>query len=281
MINTKKHIYKILTYTGAKYKELEQLDPFINNLLNREDYNQFVDVFGGSGCVGLYFQEKYNIENHYNDKDKHLTNFYKNFFTDEEIVEIENLVKEYKNMTNDEKYKFFFDVRDEKIKFNPTIRYWILTKLCFRGMINDTYDIYPNMRKNKQGVNIMEDRFNIDKDKINQFKNIISKSQITNLDFKECMNIYKDNEKAIVYLDPPYVKRGGVGYSHSIIRGDLEWIKDFMDNCKCKVILNIDYTADTREVIFKEYYRYCYDYKYTAKKYMENVYKDYHCIFMN
>jgi len=70
-------------------------------------------------------------------------------------------------------------------------------------------------------------------------------SSITNKDYKEIIDEYRENENAFIYLDPPYVdsfNTGYVGYQKGQHDGDLKVIDntkiyiDLLDilSCKCK-----------------------------------------------
>ncbi len=43
--------------------------------------------------------------------------------------------------------------------------------------------------------------------------NFLKKSKITNIDFREIMNEYKDNKDAFLYLGPPYMDSYNGSYS--------------------------------------------------------------------
>ena len=98
-----------------------------------------------------------------------------------------------------------------------------------------------------------------------------SKTHYHNQDYKIVLDKFKNNDKALIYLDPPYTLTDDSMYkgpetnitniNHNQIIKD---IHELFINAKCKIIfVNIsDYLFDT---IFKDYLKIQYDKKYDTR----------------
>ena len=105
-------------------------------------------------------------------------------------------------------------------------------------------------------------------------------SKITNTDYKEIINEYKDNENAFIYLDPPYVdsyNTGYVGYQkghydeESKVIDNTKMYIDLLDilSCKCKVLFSINENAITKH-IYKDFIKKTYNHRYSLGKIATN-----------
>ena len=99
----------------------------------------------------------------------------------------------------------------------------------------------------------------------NNWIDFLKNSKITNTDYKEIINEYKDNENAFIYLDPPYVdsyNTGYVGYQkghydeESKVIDNTKMYIDLLDilSCKCKVLFSINENEITKHV-YKDFYK--------------------------
>lgn len=112
---------------------------------------------------------------------------------------------------------------------------------------------------------------------------------VSRKDFRDVLELYKDEENAFLYLDPPYIGSKTNQYAeyhlttkkkHFLLK-DIEYIKKFMDECKCKVMLSIDYTGYTREE-FSKFYKTCYKKNYRCNTASgRKTYPKYHLILCN
>ena len=114
----------------------------------------------------------------------------------------------------------------------------------------------------------------------NNWLDFFKHSKITNKDYKEIINEYKDNENAFIYLDPPYVdsyNTGYVGYQKGRFDEELNVIdntKIYIDllnilSCKCKVLFSINENAITKH-IYKDFIKETYNHKYSLGKIATN-----------
>ncbi len=103
-------------------------------------------------------------------------------------------------------------------------------------------------------------------------------SKITNQDWKEIMEQYKDNEKAFIYLDPPYLNSFNESYTQynknknskidddDIIIDNTKIyidILDYLENSKCKIIFSINNNSITRH-IYQDYIKVDYSSFYST-----------------
>ena len=88
-------------------------------------------------------------------------------------------------------------------------------------------------------------------------------SKITNKDWKEIMEKYKDDEKAFIYLDPPYMNSFNGNYDQykTSIDNDniiIDNLKNYIDiicyikNSKCKILFSINNNSITN-YLYKDY----------------------------
>lgn len=200
-----------LNYTGNKYKLLNQILPIINGKSDR-----FVDVFAGSGLVGLNCDSSEVILNDNNTITIELLNYFKNNTSNQIISEVDKIIL---------KYGFTDTHRNGKDAY-PEIKHEGLSKfnkIPFNNLKND-YNNAPDLNKlfaliifgfnhyirfNSKG------EFNVPVGKVDYSTSLRTKTEeyvsgfkkkkitITNRDFKD-ESIYKDKE-AIYYFDPPYL----------------------------------------------------------------------------
>jgi hypothetical protein len=103
--------------------------------------------------------------------------------------------------------------------------------------------------------------------------NFFNKSKISNIDFREVMNDYKNNKYAFLYLDPPYMDsfNGGYNcYNNKNYNEDLSvkdntemyiFLLEYLKVCKCKVLFSINDNALTK-YLYKDFIKDTYNHKY-------------------
>lgn len=86
--------------------------------------------------------------------------------------------------------------------------------------------------------------------------NIFNEIEFYNKDYKEIINIYKDNENAFIFLDPPYMFSDNKNYKSNLEDKDntnmIYEIYEFITTCKCSVMLIINDLKFLRW-LFKDY----------------------------
>ncbi len=200
-----------LNYTGNKYKLLRQILPYLDG-----QSTVFVDVFAGSGLVGLNSDCKNIILNDYNEITILLLNYFKNNSSEKIIKRVDKIIKKY-NLTDT--YRNGKENYPEK-KHEGLSKY---NKDGYEKLKND-YNKNPNLdllfsliifgfnhyiRFNSKG------EFNVPVGKVDFSASLREKTKaytqafnkktvkITCKDFRN-KELYKD-KSAIYYFDPPYL----------------------------------------------------------------------------
>lgn len=199
-----------LNYTGNKFKLLNQLIPYLRKT------EKFVDVFAGSGLVGLNSNSKNIVLNDNNDITVDLLNFFKNNEYDFIFKEMDKIIKQYG----------FTDSYRKGLHFYPEKKHEGLSKFNRRpfNKLRDDYNTKPStiklfaliiygfnhyIRFNLKGL------YNIPVGKVDYSKSLRKKTieycnafrnknvNITKKDFRD-NSLYED-KNAMYYFDPPYL----------------------------------------------------------------------------
>jgi site-specific DNA-adenine methylase len=244
---------------GNKKRECKKyfLDIIKNNI---DDDYIFVEPFCGSASVSYLVYNNTKIKQfHINDLDKLRIDFYNNMKDEDkrnELYKIENDILE----KGQEEYDKYVD--KTKLKTD----YW---SYVIGGRIYSFRNgLFPTTKK----IIIKPIP-----DKWIEFFNI---SKITNQDWKEIMEEYKDNEKAFIYLDPPYLSSFNGSYTQYntsidenkfIIDNTKIYIDilDFLKNSKCKILFSINNNAITRH-LYKDYIKQDYLKSYDTTQIRKN-----------
>ena len=133
---------------------------------------------------------------HINDIDKIRIDFYNNMKNEDKRNELYKIENDILEKGQEEYYKY---VDKTKLKTD----YWsyvIGNRIC-----NFRKGLFPTRKIILKPIsNIWIEFFNI--------------SKITNLDWREIIEEYKDNEKAFIYLDPPYLNSFNNNYNQYIFQ---------------------------------------------------------------
>ena len=258
--------YKTLfPYQGNKRRETDVIDRW-----SPKHHGKFVDVFGGSGSVLLHKMTVCppSTAFHYNDKNPSIANLF------QRLKDGDRKLK--KELQSTIVTRGLLDlVKVGKDELSPEARFLLNTKTKFRGLLNSSLsDI-----KGYDGKRLIDLFPTID-----SFSDILNEHsvRITALDYSDIFEMYKNDRKAFLYLDPPYISKSVDEYVR-FVRGDLDRIESFMDSCKCKVMLHIDYVGYTREKFIK-FFKFGYPFSYLCKnsnKERNNIYENYHMIATN
>ncbi len=209
---------KIMKYPGSKLTIL----PEIIEKYKKSNKNYFIDVFSGSGSVIINVNSEHKV---YNDINTDLVNLFyvlKNNF-DLFYTNISKIIATKKT---------FFDYYDKRIDFMHNNIYNALKtfydfNVNFGGMGN-TYSkidksLYGNVKKNINNLNLI--------------KNDIKYWTIENMDFKDLIKKY-DNNDSFFYLDPPYPGKNWYEYNFTI--DDFKDLNNIIKNIKGKYLMNFD-----------------------------------------
>lgn len=204
-----KEIRPFIKWAGGKGSLISQLKNFYPFELENEKINKYVEPFVGGGAVLINILQKYDVKEAYAfDINIDLINCYNVIKTNVEelIKELELKEKAFLVLADEERQKYFYDVRkeynsyrisEEELSIKRTAEFIFLNRTCFNGLY----------RVNKNG------EFNVP---CGKYKNptICDSKNLRNLSFL-IRNVefqygdYKKSEKYIdsntfVYFDPPY-----------------------------------------------------------------------------
>ena len=267
---------KFVPYYGNKTTETPVIFKYVN------DTKTFVDVFGGSGSVGVCYKELNPktkvIYNDNNERVYRLINIFRNRLVYDEIEKWNDYGKIRKKQFDTEEeckedfYNLFNSIESDDMKLVVMCLY---STYCSYVLSDDKRQFivhYKNL-KGKWGV----ERRVIHHD--NYYETYNKLEEICNLDYKSILKKYKNNKSATLYLDPPYLPKK-VSYGNGFNDKDLDYIIEYMKDCKCKVILNPNYNdyyknkiETNNHLVLKE----IYDKQYRAR----GKNKDKHCIISN
>ena len=241
---------------GNKRNELKLLLPIIEPEIN--DKTTFVEPFCGSCIVSFnVFKKHTNIKTHINDIDPLRIQFYKNMIDENNRNNLYKIEKEIAEKGMDHYYSIINNKDDDYLKYVISRRIYFLR-----------YGLFPTTKQ----ITLKT----ISNNWIDYFKH----SKITNQDYKDIINEYKEDENAFIYLDPPYLdsyNTGYVGYQkghydeESKVIDNTKICIDLLDilSCKCKVLFSINENAITKH-IYKDFIKETYNHRYSLGKIATN-----------
>lgn len=234
------HFY--LTYYGNKYSESKNIESLVNTINGVES---IVEPFCGSFGFSRYYHDKFSE--------------CKFFLFDIDATYIE-FVKLIKNDNN-----IIYDI----VKSRSTFKDQAALKAHY---INHEYNkYYPYIKLKLVGPNGLNQRNtkNFKQFDYNKLNTFIDNNILLAQDYKITFGQFKDDDKALLYLDPPYLNSynkeyakydGGIDLSNIYIE-----ILEFLKICKCKVIMIVPDCAIIR-YIFKDFIHSNYNKKYQPTK---------------
>lgn len=187
MINNKSP----LRYPGGKTRACKVIDDTITKYFNLELYDTLISPFFGGGSFEFYFQNKYKYNLIVNDKFTPLFNFWKQVKYNKqelcvELRKINTISKiDFSNYRNS-----ILQLDNDTLK--QAIEYFIINRCSFSGstLSGGFSEEASKKRYTPSSINRIEDL---------DFNNI----DVYNLDF-ECFIKNNENNKSIIFLDPPY-----------------------------------------------------------------------------
>ena len=195
-------------WAGGKSSLIPQLTKYFPLELKNGQIEKYVEPFVGGGAVLIDILQKYNVKEAYAfDINKDLINCYNviKYKVEDLIQELDKKEKEFLALENDDRQKYFYNVRTEynsyalnnKIDVKRASEFIFLNRTCFNGLY----------RVNKAG------KFNVP---CGKYKNptICDSNNLRNLSIllKNVIFEYGDyrkseslvDENTFVYFDPPY-----------------------------------------------------------------------------
>jgi site-specific DNA-adenine methylase len=259
-----------ISYQGGKFRELPKI--YENE---PETFERFVDVFGGAGVVSLNYSKREGVDVHYNDTFGPLVSMFQILRDKDKAEALEVRLRSIETSHElhpricagelGEMERLFYTSRctlncdpHHRGKFTPR----------FKSGTQETKPILP------RSVNLKA------------YADSVSKWQITQKDFLEVLQDYKDDPAAFLYLDPPYISKTTTQYTSAFTVRHLNSILEFMrdSNTKCKVLLTLDYTGHTREGC-ADLFKSCYPVKYmspnTSNTSINDIYAKWHLMAAN
>ena len=234
----------ILNYMGTKYKETDKIKDF-----DYKGYTSIVEPFCGSYGFSRYLYRVLDLKHlkfYLYDNDKDLIDFYKHMKQLKSENKLNDFIDKYNNMltnifTEDKLIKKGTYNKKEILKINIEDKYlkFIFDKNCFA-----------------RGVCKKNPKTKIDKSFLDMLDNctFIHKSSINNK-FEEV----EDIDKALIYLDPPYIFSCNTKYSNV----DDDYTV-YIDYC-FKTFKNVMFVHDYHFLLnayFKDYIKHEYSKKY-------------------
>jgi site-specific DNA-adenine methylase len=235
---------------GNKKNELKLLIPIIQPQITTSTI--FVEPFCGSSIVSFNVFKKINknIDFHINDLDELRIKFLKNMTIQEEREKLYKLEKEILEKGPDFYYSIVRGKDDDFLKY-----------IISRRIHAYRHGLFPTTKK------IILHEIS------NNWKEFLNKSIITNEDYLNIIEKYKDNENAFLYLDPPYLDSYNASYNTYSKASHDENLKiidntemyiiflDLLKHGKCKVLFSINDCALTK-YLYKDFIKQEYNHIY-------------------
>lgn len=212
----------IFAWAGNKRNEVERIVPYFdfNNI------DTIIEPYCGTSAVSVYISITKNDKYKYilNDNDERLIEIYKTLKDESELIFLEN---EMNRIISD---KNFDEEMYYKIINQDNLIGYILARTIYYmrvGLFNTS-----QIRKPKTKVKYT-----------NSIIHNFMKIEQVELYNKNAIDVIKDNidnEKCIIYLDPPYLKTSNKDYYKNINNyEDIYTFLTTLSNIKCKIYLNI------------------------------------------
>ena len=248
------------SYQGNKRGELKNIIPLID--LNK--YDIIIEPFAGSASISRALYALDNTKKYIiSDNDTCLVNFCNEFYKDDDAI-IKKALKQIK-----------------KIDCKETFDKYINTLKNNNNISHDEYLIYNTYYAIRKGLYPLDRKpsyiqLKKNKDTINEF---FKNNKYRCCDYTKYMNKYKDDTRAFIFLDPPYInstKSNGFYESPSI---DWEWLREYFKTCNCKFIMIVEDNIFMR-ILYKKWFKGSYNklYQNTKRKTMHVIYSNIHNI---
>lgn len=182
-----------LRYPGGKTRACKILNEILTERYDMEQFDTVISPFFGGGSFEFYLQSKYNLHIQANDKFRPLYCFWNTCKTKkDDLVEILDNYIDYVDKT------LFAQLREkilaETDDLQQSIMYFIINRCSFSGATMSG------------GFSLEASKKRFTTSSIERIRQLdLTFMDISNLDFEEFIsNHTKENDKAFMFLDPPY-----------------------------------------------------------------------------
>ena len=197
-------IHTLIKYDGNKFNEYRDFKDYIKY----DNIKNIIEPFCGTASISFKIWEEYGDKFNYyiNDKNEDILKYF-------EFHKKTNL-NEFIDQFNIDKRQY--DTQDkitvlynEWCIYKDTYKYIILKKLTYMSLKMLRRDI-----KDRREYQIWETKSKVNKHQM-KFQEFLNSPNvfITNNDWKECYNKYKDDNANLIIFDPPYVKSNNTNYN--------------------------------------------------------------------
>ena len=196
-------------WVGGKSKLIPQMEQYYPKELKENKIDIYIEPFVGGGAILIDILKKYNIKKTYAfDINKNLINCY-NIIKDKVeslVLELKKLEKEYLELDEENRKKYYYDIRgkynsinieNENESLEKTTYFIFLNKTCFNGLY----------RENRRGqFNVPVGKYKnptiCDEENLIELSKLIKNVTFINGDYRESYKYIKEN--TFIYFDPPY-----------------------------------------------------------------------------
>lgn len=208
-----------IVYPGNKTTYL----PTISNLVNsvKNSVNWFVEPFAGSGTVSLSQSPRF-LYIILNDLDYHIFKIHEAFKYGS-YEQLHEIIEEIWAFGNPEKVKEdYYTARNtlnkkyykSNIGNKEGFYYWAISTFAINSLMRFGPSGF-NQGWGNRGIGRTAATRNMNERKFNEIHTAYRHIQLYNIDGFEWIKIYENNNKALMFIDPPYVAKGSGIYSFS------------------------------------------------------------------
>jgi len=185
-----KKVKPVLRYPGGKSRVANTILKYIPN-----DYREFREPFVGGGSIFIALKQAVPDSTHFaiNDINSNVSLFWKVLQEDGKLFKNTVVSMKDKFGTGRELFKYYRDRDAEWSDFERAVRFFILNRITFSGLIDSGG--YSQESYDKRFTDSIINR-------LIPLSNLIQNIEITNTDYSEFLE--KDGEDVFLYLDPPY-----------------------------------------------------------------------------
>jgi len=236
-------------YQGNKRKELSEIMKYVN--IN--DYDYIIEPYGGTCSFSRHvYHLDSNKKFRISDIDENVTFFCNNFHKYDDII-IKKTIKKVNKLENKQVYNEY--IQNKPIANKDNIKEFLTYFLIYRSFYQVRPGLYPNNDRRPKYINLQKN-----KEKINEF---FENVKYHHKDAFHFIDKYKNNERALLFIDPPYLTSSKGLYDRRI-ENNWERLYNFMDTCQCKFILVVDNNFFMK-MSFKKWFKTSYSKTYSNK----------------